>query len=163
MIIYTPIYLNQYLHFNWEQIGFIFTIMLLPFVFLSFPLGAISDRSGEKKILLIGLLIMSLATLSIPFIKTPSVLIWALALFCTRVGAASAEAMAESYFFKVVSEENSDTISFFRNTSPLSYIIAPLLAIPVLFYIPSFQYLFYVLGAILLFGFFVSLRLKDVR
>lgn len=163
MVIYTPIYLNEYLGFSWGQIGFIFTIMLVPFVVLSFPLGKLSDKIGEKKIMITGFLIMSLSTLAIPLITQSKVWLWVLILLCTRIGAAAAEAMAESYFFKVISEEDADEISFFRNISPVAYIIAPLLAIPVLFFIPSFKYLFFVLGAILLSAFFLSLRLKDVK
>ncbi len=163
MIIYTPIYLNEYLHFTWNQIGLIFTVMLLPFVILSFPLGMVSDKIGEKKIMSVGLLIMSLSTCLIPLLTEPKVYLWALLLLATRIGAASAEAMAESYFFKVINEENADDISFFRNTSPLSYIIAPMLAIPVLLYAPSFKYLFFILSAILLLGFLASLRLRDVK
>lgn len=163
MVIYTPIYLNVYLHFSWQQMGFIFTIMLTPFILLSFPLGKLSDKIGEKKILMTGLFIMSIATLLIPLTTGNQVWLWALILFATRVGAATSEVMTESYFFKVVSEENSGAISFFRNTSAMSYIIAPLLAIPILFYIPSFKYLFFILGAILLIAFWTSLRLRDVR
>jgi len=163
MVIYTPIYLNEYLGFSWDKIGIMFTIMLIPFVVLSFPLGQLSDKIGEKKIMIIGFLIMSLSTLSIPFITEQKVWLWALVLLCTRIGAASAEAVTESYFFKVVSEENADMISFFRNASPVAYIVGPLLAIPVLFFIPSFKYIFFVLGAILLIAFFISLRLKDVK
>ncbi len=163
MVIYTPVYLHQYLNFSWEQIGLIFTIMLLPFVLLSFPLGLLSDKIGEKKIMIAGFFIMSASTLSIPLITESKVWIWALVLLCTRIGAASTEAMSESYFFKVIDEKNADDISFFRNTSPLAYIIGPLLAIPVLFYVPSFKYLFFVLGAILLVAFLMSLRLKDVK
>lgn len=163
MVIYTPIYLHQYLFLSWEQIGLIFAIMLLPFVVLSFPLGILSDKIGEKKIMIVGLFIMSISTLLIPLITQPRVFLWAIVLLCTRIGAASAEAMVESYFFKTVNEKNADDISFFRNASPLSYIIAPMLAIPVLLFTPSFNYLFFVLGAILLAAFFISLRLKDVK
>lgn len=163
MVIYTPIYLHQYLFLGWKQIGFIFAIMLLPFVILSFPLGILSDKIGEKKIMITGLFIMSAATLLIPLITQSSVFLWATVLLSTRIGAASAEAMAESYFFKTVNEKNADDISFFRNASPLSYVIAPMLAIPVLLFTPSFNYLFFVLGAILLAALFISLRLKDVK
>src|SRR3989344_3633276 len=38
MIIYTPIYLHQYIGFGWSEIGIIFSIMLIPFVILDFPL-----------------------------------------------------------------------------------------------------------------------------
>ncbi|KKQ35729.1 MAG: hypothetical protein US50_C0006G0002 [Candidatus Nomurabacteria bacterium GW2011_GWB1_37_5] len=51
MVVYMPIYLNQHLGFSWDKIGIIFMIMLLPFVLIEYPLGKISDRIGEKKIL----------------------------------------------------------------------------------------------------------------
>jgi hypothetical protein len=89
--------------------------------------------------------------------------LWALILFGTRTGAAIIEIMSESYFFKIINEENADAISFFRNNYPLAYIVAPLLAIPIFFFVPSFKYLFYILGAILLGGLFIALRLRDVK
>lgn len=163
MIIYTPIYMHQYIGFDWSEIGIIFSIMLLPFVILDFPLGRLSDRIGEKKMLIAGFLIISLSTLAIPFFTSKELILWALILFISRTGAAAIETMSESYFFKSVKEENADELTFFRSTTPLSYIIAPLLAIPILLLIPSFKYLFFVLGTIMLCGFLISLRLKDVR
>ncbi len=163
MIIYTPIYLHQYLGLNWDKIGLIFTIMLLPFVFLSFPLGKLSDKIGEKDILKLGFLITALFTLAIPLIIEPKVWILALVLFGTRVGAASIEVMSESYFFKSVSEENADAISFFRNTTPVSYIIGPLFALPLLYFVPSFGYLFFILAGVMLVGYLISSRLEDIK
>lgn len=163
MIIYTPIYLHEYIGFGWDKIGIIFTIMLLPFVFLDFLLGKWSDKFGEKKILIIGFIIIGFSTLVIPLISAPSLLLWATILFMTRVGAAIIEVMSESYFFKSVKEENADELSFFRNTNPVSFIIAPLVAIPILLVIPSFKYLFFVLGAVLFLGLFLTLRLRDVK
>lgn len=113
--------------------------------------------------LLVGFLISGLFTLVIPFMLTPKVWLWAGILFMTRVGAATIEVMSESYFFKSVKEEATDVLSFFRNTNPVSYIIAPLCAIPILIFVPSFKYLFLVLGAVMFLGFFITLRLKDVR
>ena len=163
MIIFTPIYLNEYLHFDWSQIGLIFTIMLIPFVIVDFPLGKLSDKIGEKKMLISGFLIGIFFTMIIPLFTKTDLWIWALILFGTRVGMAIVEVMSESYFFKIISEENADAISFFRNNYPLAYIIAPLAAIPIFMLAPSFKYLFYVLGAIMLYGLFLSLRLKDVK
>jgi MFS family permease len=149
--------------FSWDKIGIIFTVMLLPFLFLEYPLGRLSDKVGEKKMLRIGLLIMAFATLSIPFISEPKILPFAIALFLSRVGAATIEIMTESYFFKSVTEEHADEISFYRNTSPVSFIIGPLLAIPVLFLTPSFEYIYFVLGAIILIGYYLAHKLRDVR
>ncbi len=163
MVIYTPIYLHEYMGFGWDKIGIIFSIMLLPFVILDFPLGKLSDKIGEKKMLILGFLIITLSVLIIPTIKEPILWMWALILFITRIGAATIETMNESYFFKIVREENADEISFFRNAPSFAYIIAPLIATSVLFLVPSFEYLFFVLGAVLLVGFFITLRLRDVK
>ncbi|MEK7588504.1 MAG: MFS transporter [Patescibacteria group bacterium] len=163
MVIYTPIYLHENLGFGWNKIGLIFTIMLTPFVFLSYPLGKISDKIGEKKLLILGFIISAFATSMIPLIKEPTFFIWALILFSTRVGAATIEVMSESYFFKSVNEENADEIAFFRNTVPVSYVIAPLLGSGVLLFIPSFEYIFYVLGAIMLIGVYLTLKIKDIK
>ncbi|MBU1728013.1 MFS transporter, partial [Patescibacteria group bacterium] len=163
MVIYTPIYLHEYLGFGWEKIGIIFSIMLIPFVILDLPLGKLSDKIGEKKMLVAGFAIAALSTFAIPLIKEPKLIVWAGILFFTRVGAASIEVLSESYFFKVIREENADAISFFRNTTPVSYVIAPLLAIPILLITPSFEYLFFVLGVILIYGLLITLKIKDVK
>jgi MFS transporter, DHA1 family, multidrug resistance protein len=163
MIIYTPIYLHENMGFGWDKIGIIFSIMLLPFVLLDFPLGKLSDKIGEKKMLIIGFLIISISTFIIPFIDNSILWVWALILFTTRIGAATIETMNESYFFKVINEENADEISFFRNAPSIAYIIAPILAVPIIFLTPSFEYLFFILASILLVGFLIILRIKDVR
>lgn len=163
MVVYTPIYLNQIIGFSWDKIGIIFSIMLIPFVILSYPLGILSDKIGERKLLILGFTIMALATLVIPFLKIASVLLFASVLFTTRVGAATVEAMSEIYFFRIVDEENVDEIAFFKNIYPLSFVIAPLLASLFLIFLPSFEYLFFVLVAILLLGLYTALRLKDAR
>lgn len=163
MIIYTPIYLHEYIGFDWSQIGLIFTIMLLPFVLLEPPLGRMSDHMGEKKLLAWGFIICTASTLMIPLLTSASVALWAVVLFTTRVGAATIEVMTESYFFKSVKKEDDEKESFFRNTTPLSFIVAPFVATPVLILVPSFQYLFFVLGIILLLGLTLALRLKDVK
>lgn len=161
MVIYTPIYLHEVIGFAWNQMGLIFAIMLLPFVFLSFPLGRWSDKIGEKEMLIGGFLIAALFTSIIPLIKEQNLWLWALLLFATRVGAATIEVMSETYFFKQVGEEDADAISFFRTTTPIAYILGPLFATLSLLFIPSFEYLFYALGAVMLFGLYAILRLKD--
>ena len=163
MGIYTPLYLNQVLGFGWDKIGLMFAIMLTPFVFLSYPLGRLSDKYGEKSFLMFGFLCASIAVFIIPQIKETIFLYWAGILFLSRIGAATIEVMTESYFFKVENEENADAISFFRNTQPLSYLLAPVCASAVLFFTPGFEYIFTTLACIMLLGVYISLRLRDVK
>jgi MFS family permease len=163
MVIYTPIYLNQHIGLPWNQIGLIFAVMLTPFVVLDFPLGRLSDKIGEKKMLIVGFGIIIVATLTIPLIGQSVAWVWALVLFCTRIGAATIETMSESYFFKNIQEENINILSFFRNTGPLSYVAAPIVATVALPLLPSFKYLFFVLAGVLFLGLLISFRIKDVK
>lgn len=163
MVIYTPIYLHEYILFSWDKMGIIFTVMLLPFVILDYPMGKLSDKIGEKKMLILSFTLTAIFVFMIPLIKNNSLFVWAGILFFTRVGAAIIEIMSESYFFKAVSVDNSEAISFFRNTGPMSYLIAPIVATIILATTPSFKYIFYVLTPIMLLGTLISLRLKDIK
>jgi MFS family permease len=162
MVIFMPIYLNRHIGFEWSQIGLIFTIMLLPFVLLQYPLGRLADKIGEKKILSIGIAIGGVATLAVPFIKTPDFFLWAGILFLTRVGAAIIEAMTEIYFFKKVNGRDSEVISFYRNTYPVANIVAPVLASGILLF-TSFENLFVILGFFVLSALFFSRSLVDTN
>lgn len=156
MVIYTPIYLYTHLGFEWQEIGIIFTIMLLPFVLIQFPLGKYSDKIGERKMLMFGFFVISLSTLSLFFIQLHSIWIWALVLFCTRVGAAIIEVMSDVYFFKHINKENDEFIAVYRNTSPISYVLAPLAAFISFYLTPSFNFIFLILGALMMYGIYLS-------
>lgn len=164
MVIYTPIYLSTHLGFSWEEIGLIFGIMLLPFALFQFPLGRYSDKIGERKMLMLGFLFASIATLSLFFIKKHEIWIWALALFSTRIGAAIIEVMSDVYFFRHIDKENDQFISIYRNTAPVSYIIAPFAAFIVFYFLPEFNFIFLVLGAVMLYGIYLSstIEQKDI-
>jgi hypothetical protein len=132
MMIYLPLLLNQEMGFSWAKIGFLFTIMLLPFLLVELPAGILSDKKyGEKEILIIGFLIMFLSTIIIPTLTTTSFIIWSIVLFATRIGASLVEVGSETYFFKHVKEENTGLISLFRMTRPFSFVIVPLVALVV--------------------------------
>lgn len=161
MVIYTPIYLNSVLKMPWDQIGIVFTVMLLPFVLFELPLGKIADKKlGEQELLIAGLCVMSAATITLSFITSASVLLWSLALFGTRTGASIVEVMNETYFFKHVRDSDADVISFYRNAKPVAYIVGPLLATGVLLFIPM-QSLFALLGLLLLVGLYPAFSLED--
>lgn len=160
MVIYTPIYLHAHLGFNWREIGIIFAIMLLPFCIIPFHIGKYSDKIGERKMLMFGFFVASLATLALFFIQKHEVWIWALALFITRIGAATIETMSDVYFFKHIKAENEELIGVYRNTMPVAYIAGPLVALAIFAFVPSFKFIFLVLGSIMLYGVYLSSTIK---
>lgn len=163
MIIYTPIYLHQYIGLSWKEIGVIFTVMLLPFVLFEFPAGKIADkRLGEKEILTMGFVVTAVLTASIFFIFSKNIFIWMLILFGTRVGASMIEVMTESYFFKHMDSGDSNIISAWRRNLPFAFILAPIFAIAILSFL-DYKYLFLILGFIMLYGLRYSLSIKDTR
>ena len=164
MVIYTPIYLSLHLGFSWKEIGIIFAIMLLPFAIIEYPLGKCADKIGERKILMFGFAIASIATLSLFFVNTHSLWIWAMLLLTTRIGAATIEVMSDVYFFKHIKPENEEFVGVYRNASPVSYIIGPLLAFIIFLFVPSFNFIYLILGTIMLYGVYLSstIRKSDI-
>lgn len=162
MVIYTPIYLKHTIGFDWPTIFMIFTVMLSPFVLLSAPLGRLSDKSGEKTLMGVGLAIMGISTLSIAAVTDHNPYIWAFILFMTRVGAATLDVTADSYFFKHVEAAEASTITFSRMMRPLAYVIAPIVA-TVLFFAFDIKGLFVFLGFLMLYGLRYVLALRDTK
>jgi|SRR3989338_6189730 len=164
MVIYTPIYLYAHLDFSRKEIGIMFAIMLLPFIIIPFNIGRYGDKVGERRILMFGFTIVTLATLSLFFINNHRVWLWAILLFATRIGAASIEVMSDAYFFKHIKPENEEFVGVYRSTSPLSYIIGPIIASLVFFFIPSFNFIYLILGAVMLSGVYLSstIRRNDI-
>jgi MFS family permease len=164
MIIYMVIYLSKHLNFNMGEIGIIFGIMLLPFIFLQFPLGEIADqRFGEKEILILGFVVTAISTASLSFLSAESsILIWATVLFVTRIGAAAIEIMTETYFFKQIEASDMALISFFRHTRPLSFVIGTASASFFLAF-ADVKYLWLTLGIIMLSGIYFTLKIEDTR
>lgn len=163
MVIYTPVYLYKYIGFGWDDIGLMFTIMLLPFILVDYPLGKLADKKyGETEIMSIGFLILGLSTITLAYINNNNIFLWTGILFLTRVGAASVEMMIETYFFKKVPEKDLDVLGFFRITRPAAYIIAPLIATLALG-IMGHQAMFIVLGVMCLCGLYFSLTIRDTN
>ncbi len=164
MVVYMPLYLIYHKGFSWAEVGGIFTIMLLPFVLTQIPMGKLADEKlGEKEILITGFVIAAASVFLIPFVGgSGEVLIWALLLFITRIGAAFIEIACETYFFKQVSAKQTNYISLFRSAIPLAYIVAPALGSII---VAQFWYtgLFSFLGVVLVIGLFASLKLQDTK
>ncbi len=163
MVVYMPIYLIRHIGFSFEEIGVMFSIMLLPFVFLEYPLGHFADKKfGEKEFLFVGFLIMAVSVVAIPFISGAHFLLWTFILFFSRVGAAIVEVMSEIYFFKHVDGDDLDTISSYRALRPVAYIVAPMIGSALLF-INGFHIIFITLMLFMIVGVLISVFLKDTK
>ena len=163
MVVYTPLYLHQYIGFDWETIGVIFTIMLIPFVIFEMPAGHLADKYlGEKEIMVLGLIIMMISTGAIFFIQSSSFLVWAAILFMTRVGASLVEAMQDVYFFKLVDKHDMDLINLFRDLRPAAWLGGSILSVIVLQFF-AIEYLFIFTAVIILFAVKPAMTLKDTK
>lgn len=166
MVVYSPIYMHKVIGFNWESIGFILVVMLIPFPLLQYKLGKIADgKYGEKEIMTFGFALMGIFTILLAFLDTPNVFAWAAILFLTRVGAAAAEIMVEIYFFKTVPESDTSTLGLFRITRPLSTFIAPIIAIASAYLLggEGSNYIFVVIGVIALLAMYPAMMIRDTK
>jgi MFS family permease len=162
MVIYTPIYLSKHIGLTWMEIGIIFTVMLSPFVILGLPIGILIDKYklNKKHLLNIGFIFAILSTAFIPFIDSKNILIWALVLFGTRVGASLIETTSEIYFFSKIDDKDAEVLGLYRNMNSLAYIIAPILT-TILFLFMPFEFIFIVISTIMILGFYFIKRLKE--
>lgn len=160
MVIYTPIYL-QGLGLSWSNIGIIFTIMLLPFVLIQYPIGMLADKKlGEKELIIASLCLMAPSVLTVYFLGTTDVLIWGLVLFMTRIGAAMLEVLNDSYFYKRVDANDVAIIDFYRTAQPLGYIIASIISALMLLFLPL-KSVFILVAIVIVAGFYPASRLVD--
>ena len=163
MVVYSPIYLRQVVGLSWQNIGIIFTFMLLPFVLFEAPLGKIADKYfGEKEMLITSLIIMIVPTAAISLIGGTSLIAWSVILFLTRTGAAGTEIMKETYLFKKIDSENADIVAVSRNNIPLAYLIGPVFGTIFTVFLPL-SWIFPALALILLGGIWTAWNLKDTR
>lgn len=161
MTIYMPIYLNQFIRFDWAEIGGIFALMHIPYVSIELPLGRFLDKlGGEKKTIVSGLAIIGVSTILLPLMSEHNFGLWAFMLSLTRIGASFVQIGSESFFWKKVSVKDSGLIATFRDTSPLAYILGPLFATAVLSF-TNYRNLFIILGLIMIMGIYFGLGIKE--
>ncbi len=160
MIVYSPILLRSY-GYSWTDIGTIFTVMLIPFVLVQYPLGVLADkRLGEKELLLASLLILAGATAWVGLTGAASLGFWACLLFVTRLGAAGVEILRDSYFYKQITSADADIVAFFRTARPTANIFAAVIGIFFLMLFPA-EGLFFLVAAFALSACWVTWTLPD--
>lgn len=144
---YIPVYFRTVLGIPWSTLGWMFSVMLIPYVLLEYPAGWAADRIlGDKKLMLAGFLIAGSALATIGLL-TPhsSILSILMVLVATRIGSSLIESMTEGHFFRCVSEKDIVSVSVFRGVWPLAMFAAPLVAVTILFF-GNYQLLFFLTG-----------------
>jgi MFS family permease len=163
MVVYTPIYLHQHIGLPFDEIGVIFSIMLLPYVLMGRGLGEIADQwLGEKELLITGFIITAGFTASLALVETQEIIIWGLLLFGTRVGATMVQVMSAGYFFKHINAGAINELSLARMVKPIAYVLAPALATGMLA-IGSFTNIFLWIAGITLLGALAAVPIADTR
>ena len=161
--IYVPLYLATHLEMSWKTIGLLIFIGQLAYVVFEYPIGIIADTYiGEQELMAIGFLILAAATASFAYLPPEAIFLWGAVMFLSRAGASLAEVTTESYFFKHMKANDAQTISFFRVTRPLAYVVGALVASASLLYLP-FAMLFVVTALCMLPAVIFALRLNDTK
>ncbi|MFM2330707.1 MAG: hypothetical protein RLZZ26_214 [Candidatus Parcubacteria bacterium] len=163
--LYTPIYLHDILGIPWSSLGWMFAVMLIPYVLIEYPAGLIADRFiGDKELMLAGFLIAGggLAALAFLTPHTPLFIILII-LLVSRVGGALTDAMVDAHFFRRVNKRDINSVSIFRAAWPLAYIVAPMTASVLLMY-GDYPFFFLATGGfIAVAGVIATLLIKDFR
>lgn len=162
-VVYIPLYLHQSLGMDWGKLGLVFAFMLLPFIIFEIPAGIIADRKlGEKEIFHLGFSILIISLLAFFWIKSDSLVIWAIVLFFSRIGASLVEAMREAYFFKKIDVKEVGLINFFRTTTPLGYLLGTGLG-AIIFRFYALENLFLIMAILMLSSFYFLHIMKDTK
>ncbi len=161
MTVFVPLYLRE-IGFSWGNIGFIFTIMLVPFIFIEYPVGILADKKyGEKEMLFIGSVIVACSTIVMYFINSKELWIWMSILFVSRIGAALLETMQDSYFYKQINENDIALINFFRSTRAIGYIASAVFVGIMLYFFGDMKNIFIILSIIFVIGLYPIIKLVD--
>lgn len=162
---YIPIYLHTVLGIPWATLGWMFSLMLVPYVVVEYPAGWIADRVlGDKELMFAGFFIAGTALALVGTLTSSSSLLLILSiLVVSRIGAALIESMTEIHFFRRVSERDANSVNIFRGIWPLADFVAPIVG-SLLLFLGNYQLLFLCTGGcIALLGIGATLLIKDFR
>jgi MFS family permease len=163
MILYLPLFLYQDKNFSLSEVTLIISIALIPFILTQGIAGKMADKYyGEKEMMTLGFIVMSVATGALSFITSSNISIWIAVLFMTRVGASMVEVMLETHLFKRIDSGDINILSMFRIVGPASAIVGATLG-TLFLNVVSFNMLFLILGGITLYGIRYSLVITDTK
>lgn len=165
MPLYTPVYLHDVLGIPWSNLGWMFAIMLVPYVVVEYPASWVADRYlGDKELMLAGFLIAGVATATLGILTpTTSLAVIVVILVASRIGSALVESMVEAHFFRRVGKRDIGSVSVFRSVWPISYIIGPIIG-SIILLAGSYSFFFVLTGGIVIIaGAVASLLITDFK
>ncbi len=165
MIIYSPLYLVAIGIPLTTYMMIILPLALIPLVVLPYEIGYLADKKiGEKEMLIIGLLILTITTFLFVVISTKTIWIWVLLLLLSRVGASFVETMSFSYYFKKVGAEDPSLTALFINTQGIGMLLVGTVGVIIAPFLGERpQLMFVVLGCAILWSISYVLPMKDTR
>ncbi len=164
MIVYMPLLLAAH-GFSVQQIGVIFTVILVPFIVVEYPAGVIADKFlGEREMLLGGLVLILGSLAVIVTMPLTTLTAWLAVLFVSRIGAALVESMSDIYFYKHVESEDVGTIGIYRTAYSMGLLAATLCSTIVAWFLPeSLVAPFGVTIAVVLGGLGIAWHMRDTQ
>lgn len=163
-MIYLPLYLHTTIGFGWIDIGLLILISNIPFLALGYPIGYIADRYlGEQELLITGLTIAGIGTLGISMISEQHFAAWVIILIVSRVGISIIETTTESYLFKKIEHDDSETLSIQRNAIPVGYLIGPAIGFFVSLITESYKPIFIILAGLFIVMIYPATQLNDTK
>ncbi len=165
MVIYSPLYLTALGVSLTSYMMVILPIALIPLVILPYELGHLADKKfGEKEMLIIGLLILTVTTFLFVIITSTNLFIWAFVLLLSRIGASFVETMSFTYYFKKVGAEDPSLTALFINTQGLGVLIVGTIGVIVAPFLSERpQLMFVILGCAIVWSISYVLPMKDTR
>ncbi len=165
MIIYSPIYLTTLGVSLTSYLTIILPVALLPLVILPYELGLLADtKFGEKEMLVIGLLTLTVTVFLCVVITTSDIRVWTILFLISRIGASFVETMAFSYYFKKVDKEDPSLTALFINMRGLATLLVGTIGIIIAPFIGDRpQLMFIILGCAILWSISYVLPMKDTR
>jgi MFS family permease len=163
--LYVPVYLHTMLGIPWSSLGWMFSVMLVPYALIEYPAGWVADRYlGDKELMFVGFIIAGIALASFSMLTSAtSLTVILMLLVASRVGAALIESMTEGHFFRRVTEQDINSMSIFRGIWPLANIVGPIVGSLILFF-GNYQIFFACTGwFIVIAGVTATLFIKDFR
>ena len=126
-LLYLPIILKS-LGFDFQKIGMILAVMIVPFLMLEYPVGKLAQKWGSKIFISAGFFVIALASLLI-YLNYGAIFSMILFFFLSFMGSAAIEPLNEMIVNARSSGKNEvQNMAIFKTSLRLAYFLGPLCA-----------------------------------